>query len=87
MPIVSEKKFLTKEELDQLRSIQKQTQEVIFELGEIELIKLQLENRYNKAKTVFEHAVNLEKEFSTQINNTYGKIELNPETGEITKLG
>ncbi len=87
MPIVSEKKFLTKEELDQLRSIQKQTQEVIFELGEIELIKLQLENRYNKAKTAFEHAVTLEKEFSNQINTAYGKIELNPETGEITKLG
>jgi hypothetical protein len=86
MPIVSEKKFLTKEELDQLRSIQKQTQEVIFELGEIEIIKLQLENRYNKAKTAFNDIANTEKEFSKQIHNTYGKIELNPETGEVIKL-
>ena len=29
----------------------------------------------------------VEKEFSNQINTAYGKIELNPETGEITKLG
>jgi hypothetical protein len=46
MSIVTEKKFLTEEELQTLQKIQSQTKLLINELGEIELIKLQLENRH-----------------------------------------
>ena len=41
MPIVTEKKFLTTEELQTLKTIQNGTQSVILELGEIELLKIQ----------------------------------------------
>jgi len=86
MPIVSEKKFLTKEELEQLKSIQKQTQDIIFELGEIELIKLQLEQRHSRAKKIFDDIVLIEQNFSQKINDAYGKIEIDPKTGEFTQL-
>ena len=36
-----EKKFLTEEELKTLKEIQTQTQSLILELGEIEMVKLQ----------------------------------------------
>jgi hypothetical protein len=86
MPIVSEKKFLTKEELDQLHNIQKQTQDVIFELGEIEIIKLQLEQRHNNAKRVFSELTEIENNFSQKIYDTYGKVQIDPKNGEITTI-
>ena len=51
MPIVSEKQFLTTEELQNIKDIQSKTQSLILELGEIEMIKIQLENRYELAKS------------------------------------
>jgi hypothetical protein len=51
MSIVTEQKFLSEEELTSLKKIQTNTQALIAELGEIELVKLQLENRHNAAKT------------------------------------
>ena len=50
MPIVSEKKFLEEEEKTVLLEIRQKTQALIAELGEIELIKLQLEDRHDSAK-------------------------------------
>ncbi len=50
MSIVTEQKFLTEEELASLKEIQSNTQALIAELGEIELVKLQLESRHESAK-------------------------------------
>jgi hypothetical protein len=86
MPIVSEKKFLTEEEKNTLKEIQTSTQSLIAELGEIELIKIQLESRYNNAKTFLAELGEKEKEFTQSVFNTYGKANLNPETGEITPV-
>ena len=46
-----EKKFLTEEELNKLKEIQNQTQSLILELGEIEMVKLQTEKRHKIAKS------------------------------------
>lgn len=86
MPIVSEKRILTEEELKELKVIQKQTQDLVFEFGEISLIKLQLEKRYNLAQETFDNVSNLEKSFSKIIYEKYGKVELIPETGEIIEI-
>jgi len=86
MPIVSEKRTLTEEELKELKIIQKQTQDLVFEFGEISLIKLQLEKRYNLAQETFDNVSNLEKNFSQLIYKKYGKVELIPETGEIIEI-
>lgn len=86
MGIVSDKKFLTEEEKNQLKSISTSTQSLIIELGEIEMIKLQLEERHNNAKKYLNDLANQEKEFTTTLHNKYGKVTLNPETGEILPL-
>jgi len=89
MPIVSNtenQKFLEKEEIENLKSIQTETQAIILELGEIEMIKIQLEKRKNKAESFLEELENREKDFTSSIYQKYGKINLNPETGEISKL-
>ncbi len=87
MEVTTEKKFLTQEELQTLKSIQNGTQSLILELGEIEMIKIQLENRYNTAKEFLQKLTTQEIEFTQSISNKYGKSTINPETGEITEMG
>jgi hypothetical protein len=87
MPIVSEKQFLTQEELQTLKTIQSQTQNLILELGEIEMIKIQIENRYNNAKQFLSDLSQQEQNFTQSVFEKYGKSSVNPETGEITKVG
>jgi hypothetical protein len=84
MSIVSEKKFLTEEELQTLQRIQSQTRSLINELGEIELIKLQLENRSDDAKKFLNTLSATEQEFTQLVFEKYGKVNLDPNTGEIT---
>jgi hypothetical protein len=86
MSIVSEKKFLTEEELVTLKEIQTNTRALISELGEIELIKIQVENRHNVAKQFLSDLSTKEKEFTDSIFTKYGRININPEDGEITLL-
>jgi hypothetical protein len=86
MGIVTEKQFLTPEELKTIKTIQQSTQAIVLELGEIEMIKLQLENRREEAKGFLKELSLQEKEFTDSIFQKYGKSSLNPETGEITKI-
>jgi hypothetical protein len=86
MGIVSEKKFLTKEELKSLREIQEKTQSVVIELGEIELYKIRLEEKYDTVKEFLNEMKNIEENFSKLVTDKYGKINLDPKTGEITNL-
>jgi hypothetical protein len=87
MPIVTEQKFLTEEELTSLKEIQTKTQSLIAELGEIELIKLQLEERHNSAKVFLNELTTQEQSFTTSVIDKYGKVSVNPETGEIIPMG
>jgi len=86
MGIVTEKKFLTQEEIQSLKSIQLQTQTLVLELGEIEMVKLQLENRYQLAKQTLSDLSDQEQTFTQNVFEKYGKCSINPETGEITNL-
>jgi uncharacterized membrane protein len=67
MPIiqeVTEKKFLTEEEKTTLKDLQTKTESLVVELGEISLIKIQIENRYETAKSYLTEISNQEKEFT-----------------------
>jgi hypothetical protein len=86
MGIVTEKKFLTNEELKQLKDIQAETQAIVLEFGEIEMIKIQIESRHENAKAFLSELSTKEKEFTQSIFEKYGKSNLNPETGEINKI-
>ncbi len=88
MPIsqeVTEKKFLTEEGKTTLKDLQTKTESIVVELGEISLIKIQIENRYETAKSYLTEISNQEKEFTKSLFDKYGKFNLDPETGEIIK--
>ena len=82
---VPEKKFLTEEEKTTLKDLQTKTESLVVELGEISLIKIQIENRYETAKSYLTEISNQEKEFTKTLFDKYGKFNLDPETGEIIK--
>jgi hypothetical protein len=86
MSIVIEKKVLTKEELETLRLLQQDFQNLQFELGEIEIIKIQIEERYESVKKTLKETQIKEQSFTKSIKEKYGDISLNVETGEFSKI-
>lgn len=86
MPIVSDKKKLTKEEKEKFDELRNKTRALIVELGEIELTKIQLNERHKVAKDYFDQMVSDEEEYSNQLTEKYGKINIDPETGEFTQI-
>ena len=87
METVTEKNVITTEELQSLQSHLNKSQSLTLEFGEIEIIKLQLETRYEKAKKSLEELSKNERDLNTNISKKYGDISLDYKTGEYTKLG
>jgi hypothetical protein len=77
---------LTTEELQKLQSLQDKGQALISELGQIEVAKISLEIRREKAKQTLAELQQEEIDYSKQMSEKYGPISVNPETGEITKV-
>ena len=86
METVTEKKVLEQEDLQTLKSLQEETQALVLEFGEIEMISLQLEERKNKAKTFLSELTKKEQDFTQDVFTKYGKCNINPQTGEITLI-
>lgn len=86
METVTEKKVLEQEELQTLKSLQEETQALVLEFGEIEMISLQLEDRKNKAKAFLSELAKKEQDFTQEVFQKYGKCNINPQTGEITLI-
>ena len=84
--MTQETKFLSEDELTRMKDIQTKTQSLITELGEIELIKLQLATRHEAANTFLTELSAAEKEFTSEIFDKYGKSSIHPVTGEITPM-
>jgi len=86
MGIVTEKNVITQEELNELQEHLNQSQTLTLELGEIELVKLQLETRYEVAKKLLTELTEKEQKINKAITDKYGKISLDYKTGEYTKI-
>ena len=78
--------ILTQEEQDTFSSIQTQTSELIYELGEIELIKIQLENRTQTAKSKLTEINNLEQSNNQKLFEKYGNVSINVDNWEVIKI-
>ena len=86
METVTEKKVLEESELTQLKDLQDKTKALVFELGEIEMIKIQLDVRRNQAEEFLLKTSLEEQELTEKLIEKYGKSSVIPQTGEITKL-
>jgi hypothetical protein len=86
MEVTTEKKFLDENEFKTLQEIKEQTQFIISELGQIELLKIQLEQRQTSIRNFLEEVSDKENKFTEVIFEKYGKSNIDPNTGEIVKL-
>lgn len=86
METVTEKQVLTPEELQMLQSIIDETRNIVNELGEIEMIKFQLESRKEISKTRLTELTEKDTIFQQEIFNKYGKVNVNPTTGEMSPI-
>ena len=86
MGIVTEKNVITQEELNELQDHLNKSQTLTLELGEIELVKIQIEMRYEEAKKILAELTKKEQKINKTITDKYGKISLDYKTGEYTKL-
>tara|TARA_Y100000592_G_C5369762_1_gene267929 strand:+ start:594 stop:857 length:264 start_codon:yes stop_codon:yes gene_type:complete len=86
METVTEKKFIEKEELEKLNQIQTKTKQLVLELGEIEMVRISLDKRREQAETFLIDLTNEEKELTNSIFDKYGKVNLDPKSGELTQL-
>ena len=80
-----EKIFLTEEELNQLKQLQKQEGNIVASLGEIEYqIQVLTSQKESYKDLIFTNRLEGEK-LAQQLQDKYGEGNINVETGEFTK--
>lgn len=81
-----ENKKLTQEELSQIETVKQKSQAIIQELGQIELLTLDLKSRKDNALTFLEELKQEEKELAQALETAYGRGTINLEKGEFIPL-
>lgn len=76
-------KKLTQEELQQIEDLQARSQAITSELGQIELLKLQLRARRQNAENFLKELEQEEKTLVEFLESTYGKGTINLQKGEF----
>ena len=78
-----ENQKLTQEEIQQLNTLQQKRDNLMFELSQIGIIKLNLQSREDRVKEFHKELIAEETSVGQQLNEKYGDGNLNLETGEF----
>jgi hypothetical protein len=81
---MTEVKKLTDEEIQKINDLQLKQNALVTELGQVNLAKLNLEERENKAREFYGELLVEEITLSKELTDKYGAGQINLETGEIT---
>jgi hypothetical protein len=79
-----ETKKLTKEEMSQIETVKQKSQALVQELGQIELLTLDLKSRKDNAVTFLQELKQEEKDLAQALETAYGKGTINLDKGEFT---
>lgn len=74
---------LTVEEIEKLQEIQQQNQALALELGNLEITKIQVENRYDELVEFYTQLKSKENEFGKELSSKYGNGTIDLEKGEF----
>mgnify|MGYP003115224468 CR=1 FL=1 len=74
----------TEEEIKSITDLQSKTQAVVFQLGQLKLSEMNLENRFEELKQALSDIENEETALADSFSKKYGIGSLNIETGEFT---
>jgi arsenate reductase-like glutaredoxin family protein len=75
---------LQETELQELQDFQTQTETLIAQLGQTGFKKLQIEKEEHYLKQLFNQILAAENELSKRLKETYGDVQIDLKTGEIT---
>ena len=81
-----EKTVLTKEEIQQLSSLQEQQNDSVIQLGQVEYQKLLLNVQENSIKQQIEIFEEKQTKLAQQLEEKYGKGTVNLESGEFVGI-
>ena len=84
--IKGEVKKFTEEEINTLRSFQSRMDQVINQLGRVNLSKIKLNEQENLLKDEIKNIEKAEQELAQTLTNKYGKGSLDMETGTFTPV-
>lgn len=77
-------KKLTQEEMSQIETVKQKSQAIVQELGQIELLNLDLKSRKDNALAYLQELKQEEKELAQALETAYGKGTIDLEKGEFT---
>lgn len=77
-------KKLTQEEMSQIETVKQESQALIQELGQIELLRLDLKSRKDNALAFLDELKQKERELGRALEAAYGKGVINLDKGEFT---
>ena len=83
---MEEKKVLTQEEIDGLKSLKTKLFNLTTAVGELEITKLDLENRRKLIEQGLSDLFNEEKDLAKKLEEKYGKGNISLETGEFSAI-
>jgi hypothetical protein len=75
---------LQETELQELQDFQSQSETLIAQLGQVGFKKLQIEKEEQYLKQLFDQILTAENELSKRLKETYGDVQIDLKTGEIT---
>ena len=75
---------LQETELQELQNFQSQSETLIAQLGQVGFKKLQIEKEEQYLKQLFDQILTAENELSKRLKETYGDVQIDLKTGEIT---
>ena len=78
---------LTQEELQKIQQLQNQSQEIITELGTIEVGRINLDARYEAAEKALSETKEAEQAFAKEMQEKYGDGSIDLGTGEFIPDG
>jgi len=78
-----ENKKLTQEELEKIQELQQKNQALISELGQIELVRLSVEQRRKNAEAFLDTLRKEEEDLAKGLSDTYGAGSIDLQSGEF----
>ncbi|WP_288076749.1 hypothetical protein [Pseudomonas sp.] len=78
--------FLTEEEFNKLTQVRQANQDIIMELGQINISEIALANRRKAAEQFLEDIKAADRALADELKAAYGDININLDTGEFVKL-
>jgi hypothetical protein len=74
---------VTQEELQGIQDAERQIQDVTYQLGDLQLVKLNIEKNEEALKQKFQSIIDQRNVLVTELKEKYGDVSIDKNTGEI----